>query len=46
MKFALNILTICGLIAFAFAAPIDDSANARLLRYDFDNIGVDGYDFR
>lgn len=46
MKFALSILTICGLIALAFAAPIDDSANARLLRYDFDNIGVDGYDFR
>lgn len=45
MKFALSILTICGLIALAFAAP-PDPASTRLLHYDFDNIGVDGYDFR
>ncbi|XP_011187658.2 flexible cuticle protein 12 [Zeugodacus cucurbitae] len=45
MKFALSILTICGLIALAYTAPLDDSATARLLRYDFDNIGIDGYDF-
>ncbi|XP_018795332.1 PREDICTED: flexible cuticle protein 12-like [Bactrocera latifrons] len=45
MKFTLSVLVIYGLIALGCSAPLDDSANARLLRYDFDNIGVDGYDF-
>ncbi|XP_053948546.1 flexible cuticle protein 12-like [Anastrepha ludens] len=45
MKFTLSILALCGLIAMAFSAPLDDSANAQILCYDFDNIGVDGYDF-
>lgn len=27
------------------AAPVDDSANAQILRYENDNIGIDGYKF-
>ncbi|CAD7004131.1 flexible cuticle protein 12 [Ceratitis capitata] len=44
MKFTVSILALCGLIAFAFAAPLDDSANAQILRYDNENI-ADGYKF-
>lgn len=33
------------IIAAALAAPLDDSKNAQILKYDNDNIGVDGYKF-
>ncbi|GAB0089968.1 larval cuticle protein 65Ag1-like [Sergentomyia squamirostris] len=33
------------LVAVAIAAPLDDSRNAHILRYENDNIGVDGYKF-
>lgn len=42
MKF---IVLFAVLIAAALAAPIDDSANAQILRYENDNIGIDGYKF-
>ncbi|KAJ6640664.1 Flexible cuticle protein 12 [Pseudolycoriella hygida] len=29
----------------ALAAPLDDAKNAQVLRYENDNIGVDGYKF-
>ncbi|XP_011212866.1 endocuticle structural protein SgAbd-6 [Bactrocera dorsalis] len=44
MKFTLSILALCGLIAFACAAPLDDPATAQILRYDNEN-AVDGYKF-
>ncbi|XP_036337348.1 endocuticle structural protein SgAbd-6 [Rhagoletis pomonella] len=44
MNYTLSILALCGLIAFAFAAPLDDSEHAQILRYDNENIG-DGYKF-
>lgn len=37
------------LLAFAvtacIAAPVDDSSNAQILRYENENIGIDGYKF-
>ena len=42
MKF---IIVFACLIAVALAAPLDDSANAQILRYENDNIGIDGYNF-
>lgn len=33
------------LLAVALAAPADDSANAQILKYDSENIGIDGYRF-
>ena len=27
------------------AAPVDDSANAQILKYENDNIGIDGYSY-
>lgn len=32
-------------IAAALAAPLDDPKDATILRYENDNIGVDGYNF-
>lgn len=40
-----SVFIIALLIAVAIAAPLDDSKNAQILRYDNDNIGVDGYKF-
>uniref|UniRef100_A0A182YCY1 Uncharacterized protein n=2 Tax=Anopheles stephensi TaxID=30069 RepID=A0A182YCY1_ANOST len=46
-----SLLTMKTIIAFAFvvalalAAPLDDSKNAQILKYENDNIGVDGYKF-
>ncbi|XP_017476868.1 PREDICTED: flexible cuticle protein 12-like [Rhagoletis zephyria] len=45
MKLILSIMVLYGLIAIHLAAPLDDSAHARILFYDNDNIGLDGYDF-
>lgn len=33
------------LIAAALAAPLDDSKNAQILKYENDNIGIGGYNF-
>ncbi|XP_023172388.2 endocuticle structural protein SgAbd-6-like [Drosophila hydei] len=33
------------LVSSCFAAPLDDSKSAQVLRYDNDNIGVGGYNF-
>ncbi|XP_055706768.1 flexible cuticle protein 12-like [Phlebotomus papatasi] len=38
-------IVLAVLIAVALAAPLDDSRNAQILRYENDNIGVDGYKF-
>jgi hypothetical protein len=32
-------------VAVVIAAPLDDSKNAVILKYENDNIGVDGYKF-
>lgn len=37
------IISIC--ISLAYAAPVDDSQNAQILRYESDNIGIGGYKF-
>ena len=42
MKF---IVAFAAVLALAVAAPLDDSKNAQVLRYENDNIGVDGYNF-
>lgn len=42
MKFA---LVFAAVLAVAIAIPIDDSKNAQVLRYENDNIGVEGYKF-
>lgn len=40
-----SVFIVALLVAVALAAPLDDSKNAQILRYDNDNIGVDGYKF-
>lgn len=49
MKF---LVVLVAVIAVALAAPapqrrsqVDTSANAQILKYENDNIGVDGYNF-
>lgn len=42
MKFA---IVFAALMAVALAAPLDSSKDAQILRYESDNIGVDGYNF-
>ncbi|XP_055373370.1 flexible cuticle protein 12-like [Condylostylus longicornis] len=44
MKF-IAIVFVMVFAVVAFAAPLDNSQNAQILRNDFDNIGVDGYKF-
>lgn len=39
------IIIFAAVLAIALAAPIDDSKDAQILKYDNDNIGVDGYNF-
>lgn len=41
----LQIVVFVTLLAVALAAPADDSANAQILKYDSENIGIDGYRF-
>lgn len=43
--FPLSQIVLAGLIAVACSAPLDDSQNAQILKYESDNIGVDGYRF-
>lgn len=39
------IIVFAVVLAVALAAPIDDSQSATILKYENDNIGVDGYKF-
>lgn len=39
------IFVLAAVAAIAFAAPIDDAKDATVLKYENDNIGVDGYNF-
>lgn len=39
------IVVFVAVLAVALAAPLDDSQNAQILKYENDNIGVDGYNF-
>ncbi len=39
------IICLAVLIAVAAAIPVDDSAVATVLRYDNDNVGVEGYKY-
>ncbi|CAD7083179.1 unnamed protein product [Hermetia illucens] len=43
MKFLIAFF-VFGVVA-VIAAPVDDSRNAQILRYENENIGVDGYKF-
>ena len=45
MKFITVVIGIVAVIGISSAAPIDDSKNAHIVRYDNDNIGIDGYKF-
>uniref|UniRef100_A0AAG5DE53 Uncharacterized protein n=1 Tax=Anopheles atroparvus TaxID=41427 RepID=A0AAG5DE53_ANOAO len=38
-------LIAVALLLGALAAPLDDSKNAQILRYNSENIGIDGYRF-
>uniref|UniRef100_A0A182NII6 Uncharacterized protein n=1 Tax=Anopheles dirus TaxID=7168 RepID=A0A182NII6_9DIPT len=40
-----TIIALAFVVALALAAPLDDSKNAQILKYENDNIGVDGYKF-
>ena len=42
MKF---VIALACLFAAAIAAPLDDSKNAQILRYEVDNAGLNGYNF-
>lgn len=42
MKF---IVLLALAVTACIAAPLDDSSNAQILRYENDNIGIDGYKF-
>lgn len=44
MKFLVVLAAVLALAA-ALPRPVDDSKNAQVLRYENDNIGVDGYNF-
>ncbi|XP_055532794.1 flexible cuticle protein 12-like [Wyeomyia smithii] len=40
-----TIIGLLVLLAAALAAPLDDSQSAQILKYDSENIGIDGYRF-
>ncbi|XP_058460930.1 flexible cuticle protein 12-like [Malaya genurostris] len=40
-----TIVVFFALLIAAFAAPVDDSRSAQILKYDSENIGIDGYRF-
>jgi hypothetical protein len=42
MKFA---IVFAAVFAVAIAAPLDNSQDAQILKFENDNIGVDGYKF-
>lgn len=39
------IIVLAAVLAMAVAAPLDDARNAQVLKYENDNIGVDGYKY-
>ena len=43
MKIAVYMIVLVA--AAALAAPVDDAKSAQILKYESDNIGVDGYKF-
>lgn len=38
-------IVLVGIIAASLAAPLDDSKNAQITKYESDNIGIGGYSF-
>ncbi|XP_037044863.1 endocuticle structural protein SgAbd-6-like [Bradysia coprophila] len=40
-----SFIVFVAIVAAALAAPVDDSKDAVILKYENDNIGVDGYKF-
>ncbi|XP_058125434.1 flexible cuticle protein 12-like [Anopheles ziemanni] len=40
-----TIIALAFVVALALAAPLDDSKTAQILKYENDNIGVEGYKF-
>ncbi|XP_037044861.1 endocuticle structural protein SgAbd-6-like [Bradysia coprophila] len=38
-------IVLVAVLAVALAAPLDEPQNAQILKYENDNIGVDGYNF-
>ncbi|XP_058054280.1 flexible cuticle protein 12-like [Anopheles bellator] len=40
-----TIFAFAFVLALALAAPLDDAKSAQILKYENDNIGVDGYKF-
>uniref|UniRef100_A0A336LX70 CSON006907 protein n=1 Tax=Culicoides sonorensis TaxID=179676 RepID=A0A336LX70_CULSO len=40
-----KLIVLASLIAVTLSAPLDDSQNAQILKYESDNIGIDGYRF-
>lgn len=46
LKYLRQLIVLAGLIAVSLAAPLDDSKNAQILKYESDNIGIGGYKFR
>lgn len=42
MKF---LIAFAALVAVCLAAPLDDSKNAQILKYQNDNIGLGGYSY-
>ncbi|XP_037044865.1 flexible cuticle protein 12-like [Bradysia coprophila] len=40
-----SVIVFGALVMCVLAAPLDDSKNAQVLRYENDNIGIDGYKF-
>lgn len=44
MKYA-TVIVFGVIVGCALAAPLDDAKHATVLRYENDNIGLDGYKF-
>lgn len=40
-----TIIVLATIVACALAAPIDDPKDATVLKYENENIGIDGYNF-
>lgn len=40
-----SVIVFSAVLCAIVAAPLDDSKNAQVLRYENDNIGLDGYKF-
>ncbi|ETN59435.1 cuticular protein 26, RR-1 family [Anopheles darlingi] len=45
MKMLLGLVTLSVVVVAILGAPLDDSRTAEILRYDSENIGIDGYRF-